>query len=244
MLTSIMKKNIIIIGSTGAIGKSFVDHFSSQDSSNSIYSLSRKKEGHQDNNITFVPIDIEDEASIYNSSKVCSEKGPFDTIIVCTGLLHSDNLKPEKSVRDLNKESLLKVLSVNTIGPTLIGKYFTPLLRKDSPSILSYLSARVGSISDNKLGGWYSYRASKAALNMIIKTLSIEVARNNKNAVIVGLHPGTVDSNLSTPFQANVPDGKLFTPQYSVSKMVEVMNTLTPSDSGNCFAWDGERIEF
>ena len=138
----------------------------------------------------------------------------------------------------------MKIFSINTIGPTLIGKYFIPLLKKDSPSILSFLSARVGSISDNRIGGWYSYRASKAALNMIIKTLSIEVARNNKNAMIIGLHPGTVDTNLSKPFQGNVSNDKLFTPEYSISKMVEVMNNLSPDDSGNCFAWDGKRIEF
>ena len=138
----------------------------------------------------------------------------------------------------------MKVFSINTLGPALIARYFIPLMKKESASILGFLSARVGSISDNQLGGWYSYRASKAALNMIIKTLSIEVARNNKNAVIVGLHPGTVESNLSNPFQGNVPDGKLFSPEYSVTQMAEVINRLTPNDSGNCFAWDGQRIEF
>ena len=235
-----MSEKIIIVGSSGAIGKSFVDYYQKQNSFNFIYSLSRK-----DTDVgNEVFIDIENEESISEAAELCSKKGPFDKIIVCTGLLHSENIKPEKSLRDLNRESLLKILSVNTIGPTLIGKYFIPLLKKDAPSILSFLSARVGSISDNRIGGWYSYRASKAALNMIIRSLSIEVARNNKNAVIVGLHPGTVDSNLSEPFRGNVSDGKLFTPEYSVSKMVEVMNNLSPDDSGNCFAWDGKRIEF
>lgn len=239
-----MNKKIIIIGSSGGIGKSFVDYYALQDSSNSIYSLSRTKDDEISDNVTHISIDIEDEESISDAAKQCKQAGSFDKIIVCTGLLHSGTLKPEKSLRDLNRESLLKVLSVNTIGPTLIGKYFIPLLKKDSPSILSFLSARVGSISDNRIGGWYSYRASKAALNMIIKTLSIEVARNNKNAMIIGLHPGTVDTNLSKPFQGNVSNDKLFTPEYSISKMVEVMNNLSPDDSGNCFAWDGKRIEF
>ena len=109
---------------------------------------------------------------------------------------------------------------------------------------MGFLSARVGSISDNRIGGWYSYRASKAALNMIIKSLSIEVARNNPNVIIAGLHPGTVDSNLSNPFQKNVADGKLFTPDYSIEKMTSVIDSLTSENSGDCFAWDGERIEF
>ena len=239
-----MNKKTIIIGSGGGIGKGFVDYYALQDSSNLIYTLSRKKDDIRSDNITHIPIDIEDEESISNAAKQCGEAGSFDKIIVCTGLLHSDVLKPEKSLRDIDRDSLLKIFSINTIGPTLIGKYFIPLLKKDSPSILSFLSARVGSISDNRIGGWYSYRASKAALNMIIKTLSIEVARNNKNAMIVGLHPGTVDSNLSKPFQGNVSSDKLFTPEYSVSKMAEVMNNLSPEDSGNCFAWDGKRIEF
>ena len=109
-------------------------------------------------------------------------------------------------------------------------------------SIFAALSARVGSISDNQLGGWYSYRASKAALNMIIKNIAIEISRVNKKAIIVGLHPGTVDSNLSKPFQGNVPYGKLFTPEYSTQKLVEVLKSLTSKQSGKCFAWDGKEI--
>ena len=121
---------------------------------------------------------------------------------------------------------------------------FIPLLNKEKKSFMGFLSARVGSISDNRVGGWYSYRASKSALNMIIKSLSIEVARNNPNAIIAGLHPGTVDSNLSSPFQKNVKEGKLFSPDYSISKMADVINELTHQNSGDCFAWDGQKIEF
>ena len=140
--------------------------------------------------------------------------------------------------------SMSKVFSVNTIGPSVIAKNFIPLLNKEKKSFMGFLSARVGSISDNRVGGWYSYRASKSALNMIIKSLSIEVARNNPNAIIAGLHPGTVDSNLSSPFQKNVKEGKLFSPDYSISKMADVINGLTHQNSGDCFAWDGQKIEF
>ena len=235
-----MSQNIAIIGSKGAIGKGFVDFYKKQNPSNSILSLSRKNKEADDEFF----IDVEDEGSVCDAADLCSKKGPFDKIIIATGILHGVDFSPEKTLKNLNKENMMKVFSINTLGPALVARYFIPLMKKESPSILGFLSARVGSISDNQLGGWYSYRASKAALNMIIKTLSIEVARNNKNAVIVGLHPGTVESNLSNPFQGNVPDGKLFSPEHSVTQMAEVMNKLTPSDSGNCFAWDGKRVEF
>ena len=124
----------------------------------------------------------------------------------------------------------------------MVAKNFLPKLAKDQRAVFAALSARVGSISDNQLGGWYSYRASKAALNMIIKNLSIEMKMRYKQTIIVGLHPGTVDSRLSKPFQANVPAGKLFTADYAVAKMLEVINTLTPENSGKCYAWDGKEI--
>ena len=124
----------------------------------------------------------------------------------------------------------------------MIAKYFLPKLNREKRSIFAALSARVGSISDNQLGGWYSYRASKAALNMVIKNIAIEISRFNKKAIIVGLHPGTVDSNLSKPFQVNVPYGKLFTPEFSTQKLVEVLRSLTSKQSGKCFAWDGQEI--
>ena len=131
---------------------------------------------------------------------------------------------------------------VNTIGPTLVGKYFIPFLRKDARSVFAFLSARVGSISDNKLGGWYSYRASKTALNQIIKNFSIEVKRSNANAIFVGLQPGTVKSYLSKPFEKNVKADKLFTPDYSAEKLLDVISNLTNENSGKVYAWDGEEI--
>ena len=112
-----------------------------------------------------------------------------------------------------------------------------------NPSVFSFLSARVGSISDNKLGGWHAYRASKASLNMLIKNFAIELARTNKLAKVIGLHPGTVDTELSKPFQKNVPDNKLFTPQFSADAMINVVDGLKEDDSGSVFAFDGSKIE-
>ena len=132
---------------------------------------------------------------------------------------------------------------VNTIGPTLVGKYFIPLLQKSSKSTFAFLSARVGSITDNKIGGWYSYRASKTALNQIIKNFSIEVKRSNPEAIFVGLQPGTVKSYLSKPFEKNVKSNSLFTPDYSAKKLLEVIANLDIEDTGKIFAWNGEEIQ-
>jgi NAD(P)-dependent dehydrogenase (short-subunit alcohol dehydrogenase family) len=164
-------------------------------------------------------------------------------VIVATGILYENKIMPEKSLRDLSAEKFLRLFEVNTILPALVLKHFIPRLNRENRSVFAALSARVGSISDNKLGGWYAYRASKVALNMIIKNAAIEIHRKNKQAIIVGLHPGTVDSNLSKPFQSNVPDGKLFTPDYSVKMLLEVLSNLTSESSGRCFSWEGKEVE-
>ena len=166
----------------------------------------------------------------------------FDEIIIASGLLHTNEFGPEKSIKDLKADNILKVLNVNTVGPAILGKYFLPLLNKDNKSVMAFLSARVGSISENKLGGWYAYRASKSALNQVIKTFSIELKRTNPKAIIIGLQPGTVDSELSAPFKRSVSNNKLFTAEYSVSQLLEVIERADESSSGNLISWDGEII--
>jgi len=151
-------------------------------------------------------------------------------------------MAPEKSFKQLQKETLQKTFLVNTIGPALCAKYFLPKLHHNKRAIFAALSARVGSISDNRLGGWYGYRASKAALNMIIKNLAIEYRRMNQSGIVVGLHPGTVDTHLSKPYQGNVPNDKLFTPDQAAQYLHDVINKLKPEDSGGCFDWAGKAI--
>ena len=164
-------------------------------------------------------------------------------MIVATGILHNGgDIMPEKSMRDLSARAMSAVFETNCIGPTILAKHFLPHMRKGAKSVFAALSARVGSISDNRLGGWLSYRASKAALNMALKTLSIEHARRFPDALIVGLHPGTVATALSEPFSSNVPAGKLFPPDRAARQLLEVIDSLGPSDTGNTFAWDGARI--
>ena len=206
-------KNIAIIGATGGIGQAFMEHYAASEKIECIYACSRSHHEYNDSRIISVDLDLEQPDSIEAAAAQIDARS-LDIIIAATGILHAEGdnpLQPEKSLRDVNAEQLQRVLAINTIGPALLLRHFLPLLKKDSRAVFALLSARVGSISDNRLGGWYSYRASKAALNMLIKTASIETRRTNKQAIIVGLHPGTVDSQLSKPFQTRVPEHKLFT---------------------------------
>ena len=168
----------------------------------------------------------------------------MDFIVVACGLLHNQHFDPEKPLSDLDMETLQAILFINTYVPAIVDKHVLPLLSKKHKSLFVVLSARVSSISDNKLGGWYSYRASKSALNMILKTASIEVSRRNKQAIVIGMHPGTVDSRLSRPFQRNLPEGQLLTPAKSVEQMIAVIEGLQSKDSGGLFAWSGESISY
>ncbi len=236
-------KNILIVGSSGGIGKAFVDIFAEQNANTKIIGLSRSENKNIGNLYTHHFLDLEDENSIESAAKQVEVHGPYQLIIVATGVLHGDDFSPEKSLRQISANNFKKVLNINTIGPALVGKFFLPLLDSKNPSIFVFLSARVGSISDNKLGGWYAYRASKASLNMLIKNFAIELARTNKLAKVIGLHPGTVDTELSKPFQKNVPDNKLFTPKFSANAMANVINGLKEGDSGSVFAFDGSKIE-
>ena len=239
-----MKKTVAIIGSSGAIGNAVAEILLDDDGVEAIYRFSRNDSNENSDRVKNLYIDIEDEESIKDCIKNLSKDIKFDLVFVATGILHNDNdIFPEKSIRDISQSKLEKVLLVNTIGPALVGKYFIPYLRKDSKSIFAFLSARVGSISDNKLGGWYSYRASKTALNQIIKNFSIEVRRSNPNAIFIGLQPGTVKSFLSKPFEKNVRPENLFTPEYSATKMLEVIDNLSLEDTGKIYAWDGEEIQ-
>ena len=208
-----------------------------------VHAFSRSQKKSDAENIVNHTINYNDEVSIEQAASQASKEAPLDIVIVATGILFDGNITPEKSLRELSAKKFLRLFEINTILPALIAKHFLPKLNKQDRSIFAAISARVGSVSDNKLGGWYSYRASKSGLNMIIKNAAIEINRQNKNAIIVGLHPGTVDSNLSKPFQGNVPDGKLFTPDYSVKRLLDVLGNLTPESSGRCFSWDGKEVQ-
>ena len=234
-------RKVAVIGSSGAIGSAFVDHYINDQSINSIFSFSRSSIGIDNNKVKHFSIDIENENSVQDAAKSVEEIN-FDEIIIASGVLHTNEFGPEKSIKDLKADNILKILNVNTVGPTIIGKHFLPLLNKKNKSVMAFLSARVGSISENKLGGWYAYRASKSALNQIIKTFSIELKRTNPKAIIIGLQPGTVDSELSAPFKRSVSKNKLFSAEYSASQLLGVIERVDESSSGNLISWDGEII--
>ncbi|OIQ25881.1 SDR family NAD(P)-dependent oxidoreductase [uncultured Vibrio sp.] len=242
-------KNIAIIGSSGAIGSALTQQLSVEHPHAHIHAFSRSGTTFNDSlhtqpqssNISYHGIDYRDK-SIEEAASIASEMLKLDMVLVTTGILHGDNLKPEKSLKDLSARQFQHIFEVNTITPALVAKHFIPQLNKEQPSYLAALSARVGSISDNHSGGWYAYRASKAALNMILKTASIEAKRTHPNSIVVGLHPGTVDSALSKPFQRNVPKEKLFSADYSARCLLKVLDSLSPQQSGKIFAWDGTEI--
>jgi len=235
---------VIIVGSTGGIGSAFIDVLVASEQVSQIYALSRQGQSHTCSKVTNLTFDFTDESNIKAAAEALRETGAFDLCIIATGLLLGQGIAPEKNIRAMSLEAFQQSFMTNTFGPALTAKHFLPLMRRDRKAVFAALSARVGSISDNRIGGWYAYRASKAALNMVLKTLSIEISRRFKDTVIIGLHPGTVDTDLSKPFQRNVPEGKLFSPEYSVSKLLAVIDQAEPKDSGLLFDWDGEQISF
>jgi len=239
-----MELNVVVIGASGGIGSAITDVLGRHQAISNVFELSRTGAAPKAAGRTWIYLDLENERSIGKAAHVIGKSVEvLDIVVVATGVLHQDNfLQPEKSWQSLSSSAMETSFRVNTTGPALIAKHFLPLLAKDRKSAFAVLSARVGSIQDNRLGGWYAYRASKAALNMMIKTLSIELARRNPVALCVELHPGTVDTALSRPFQSGVPKDKLFSPERSAQYLLRVLNGLTPADSGGVFAWDGQRI--
>ena len=227
----------IVIGASGGIGAALEEALIDEGTFEMVHGFARSRGGNQH-------LDLEDEASIAAAAAIVA-KGPAPTLIlVATGLLHEAGHGPEKAMREFDPAWLARSFAVNTIGPALVAKHFLPLMTKGQRGVFAALSARVGSIADNKLGGWYGYRASKAALNMMLRTLAIEERRRNERSIVVGLHPGTVDTALSKPFQGNVQPGHLFDAGRAAVQLLDVIDGLKVPDSGKVFAWDGAEVPF
>lgn len=192
---------------------------------------------------TSFAFDLTDEASIAAAAAEIGADGQFDLVIAATGLLHDgDAHRPEKSWSMQSADAYARAFAINATGPALIGKHFLPLLARDRRSVFAAISARVGSISDNRLGGWHAYRASKAALNMIVRNFAIELATRNRHAIAVALHPGTVATALSAPFQRGVAPDKLFAADFAAQRLLATIEELEPENSGALIAWDGQTI--
>lgn len=169
---------------------------------------------------------------------------PITRIFICNGILHNQSIQPEKRIEELTVESFNQVMASNTLTPMLWIQQLMPTLTGNSPCKIVVFSARVGSISDNRLGGWYSYRASKAALNMMLKTAAIEIARRNKNIKIIAFHPGTTDTPLSKPFQKNVPTNKLFTCDFVARQLLTIVENSSYDQTASYLDWQGKSINW
>ncbi|MBT9494106.1 MAG: SDR family NAD(P)-dependent oxidoreductase [Paucibacter sp.] len=219
----------LVVGAGGAIGAAFVQLLQSDPRCGLVLGLGRR---------TAPAIDFEHENSIATAATELAPLGPFQLIINAAGVLHRPEFMPEKQLGQLSYTQLLSTFTVNTLGPALLLRYFSPLLDRQR-GVMALLSAKVGSIEDNRLGGWYSYRASKAALNMLIKTAAIELRRSQPQAVLIAMHPGTVSSALSAPFRG----AEIGRPAaVAAAEMLAVLDGLTPMDSGQFVSYSGERL--
>ena len=217
----------LVIGASGGLGAAFFAHLQADPGCAEVLALHRR---------STPAVDFDDEAGI--AAAAAAVGGPLHLVINAAGLLHTEHFMPEKKLGDLNAEQMLQTLRVNTVGPALLLRHFVPLLAPER-AVMALLSAKVGSIGDNRLGGWYSYRASKAALNMVLKTASIEVRRRQPSAVLVALHPGTVNTALSRPFNGE----QLGRPaEVAAAEMLRVLDGLSAEDSGRFVSYDGESL--
>lgn len=234
------KIKIVITGASGGIGSAFADRLARRHEVASIAATWHSQPPRVEHpKVTWQQLDLCDEAAVADWAAAIGE---IDWLINAAGILHTPTHGPEKTVRHLDPDFFLHCFSVNALPALLLAKHLHSRFRHGRPAIFACVSARVGSIEDNRLGGWFSYRASKAALNMSLKTLAIEWRRTLPNVSVVALHPGTTDTELSRPFQRHVPPGQLFTPERSVDAMLEVLDGLDPGRSGEFLAFDGERL--
>lgn len=233
-------RSAVVVGVGGGIGRALVDALVAERAFAAVHALSRA--GTDVAGAEPGVLDVTDEASIRAAASTTAGGPPPSLVIVATGLLHGDGIAPEKTWKELDPGALARTFQVNAIGPALVAKHFLPLFPRHGRAVFAALSARVGSIGDNRLGGWYGYRASKAALNQFLRTLAIELARTRPEALCLGLHPGTVDTPLSRPFQAGVAPERLFPPERAARQLLAVIEAASPGDSGRVLAWDGRAV--
>jgi NAD(P)-dependent dehydrogenase (short-subunit alcohol dehydrogenase family) len=222
----------IVVGAGGGIGSALLAQLQQDGNYGRVIGLSRQSEP---------PIDVCDESSVKQGADwLSAQQLPLRLVVVATGTLHSAGHQPEKSWQQMDPQAMAEVFAINTIGPALVIKHLLPLLPREGRSVFAVLSAKVGSIGDNRLGGWYSYRASKAALNQLVHTAAIELRRRQPEAVCASLHPGTVETALSAPFSRSGLDVK--TPAEAAQRLLGVIAGLRPEHSGGFFNHDASAL--
>jgi NAD(P)-dependent dehydrogenase (short-subunit alcohol dehydrogenase family) len=234
----------LVVGAGGGIGSALVQQLLLDDSLHRVYAVSRQPQVVEDDSgkLCWLSCDHSDAGIAAVVATLVDEDASLSHVVLCTGVLHHDDLQPEKAMERLRRDHIEEVLRVNTVLPALWLAALVKLLRRSPRVVVAALSARVGSIGDNQLGGWYSYRASKAALNMILKTAAVELARRAPNAKLMAFHPGTTDTALSRPFQARVAPEKLFTPDFVASQLLGLMDQAQPDGKLDYLDWAGKPI--
>lgn len=232
--------NVLIVGGSGGIGGALAEALCQREAIASVTATYHRNPAQfVHDKLQWQPLDVSEEAAI---EALFADLPALDYIINAAGFLHTTDAQPEKTITRFDPQLFMRSMQINALPTLLLAKYARPLLKNSRRSVFAVVSARVGSIEENRLGGWYSYRSSKAALNMALKSLSIEWQRSLPNCAVAALHPGTTDTALSSPFQANVAAEKLFSPAQTAEYLLTVIDTLQPAESGRFWSWDGSEL--
>jgi NAD(P)-dependent dehydrogenase (short-subunit alcohol dehydrogenase family) len=239
------KSNALVLGASGGLAQALISQFLADTRIEAVIAVSSKPlpDGlATEKSLLWIQTDYEEPAMIDVVERLKEFTGSISRVCICHGLLHTDNLWPEKRLEDIKPEALHEIFQANAVIPALWLKLLHRVLKSKQPAVVAALSARVGSIGDNRLGGWYAYRSSKSALNMLLQNIAIEYARRVKNVKLISFHPGTTDTALSKPFQATVPEGKLFTPEFVAERLTGIMDNAVVDGQLSYLDWDNKTI--
>ena len=244
-------RNVLVLGAGGGLGQALIARFLSDPEVGMVIAVSRSGQTKDlsapwlsQSRLVWIQSQYDEQSMLEVVGKLVPYAGTFSRVCICHGILHDDHLWPEKRFEDIDASAMLEIFQANTITPSLWLKVLHKTLASKLPCIVAVFSARVGSTSDNRLGGWYSYRASKAALNSLLKSFAVEYARRLKNVKLIAFHPGTVDTDLSKPFQASVPEQNLFSAVFVADQLAEIMASADLDGQLSYLDWDGKSIQF
>ncbi len=239
------KSNALVLGASGGLAQALITQFLADTAIETVIAVSSKplpENLQAEKSLLWIETNYIESAMVEVVDQLKVFTGSISRVCICHGLLHTDTLWPEKRLEDIKPEALHEIFQANAVVPTLWLKLLHRVLKGKQPAVVAALSARVGSIGDNRLGGWYAYRSSKSALNMLLQNIAIEYARRVKNVKLISFHPGTTDTALSKPFQATVPEGKLFTPEFVAERLTGIMDNAVLDGQLSYLDWDNKTI--